>query len=145
MPDTVQRVAAKALIIHNGKVLLLREAVTNPEGTKAGKYMHPGGRVNPGEPFADGLRREIQEETGLDVTIGDPIFVGEWFPVIHEIPHHIVCTFFVCTPKGQPSIRLSEEHDKYLWVGPNDFAQLDIAAPEPLVLEKYFSTQPALS
>ncbi len=37
----------------------------------------PGGRVNDRESIADALRREVREEVGLDVEIGDLLFAAE--------------------------------------------------------------------
>ncbi len=85
--EITQRIALKAVIAKDGKLLVLREASTYDEGTNTGRYHFPGGRLNPGEPFMDGLRREVTEETGLDIEIGEPLFVGEWFPVIKGIPN----------------------------------------------------------
>ncbi len=76
MNDIVQRIAIKAVIVKDKKVLVLREAVTYKEGTNHGRYHFPGGRLNIGEPFLQGLKREVREETGLEITIKNPLFVG---------------------------------------------------------------------
>lgn len=126
-----QRVAAKALITNaEGKLLILREASTYKEGTNHGRYHVPGGRITPGEPFFDGLRREVREETGLEIEIGHAVFVGEWFPVIFGQPHHIVAMFISCKA-GSKAISLSDEHDDYRWVNPGEIDSYDIMGPEP--------------
>lgn len=69
----VQRIATKALIVnYKGQMLILREASTYEEGTNVGRYHMPGGRLNPGEAFLEGLKREVDEETGLQIEIGEP-------------------------------------------------------------------------
>lgn len=136
--DVNQRIACKAVIAKDGKVLMLREASTYEEGTNIGRYHIPGGRINPGEPFLDGLTREIMEETGLKVEIGEPLFVGEWFPVIKGVQNQIVAMFFVCKPLSD-DVKLSEEHDDYKWVTLEESSQLDVMDPEDKVLEKFFS------
>lgn len=136
--DVNQRIACKAVIARDGKVLLLREAATYEEGTNLGKYHAPGGRINPGEPFLDGLRREVMEETGLEVEVGEPIYVGEWFPVIKGVQNQIVAVFFSCTPLTD-GIRLSEEHDDYKWVTLEESKQLQVVDPEDKVLAKFFT------
>lgn len=137
MPDIVQRVACKAVIVKEGKVLVLREATTYEEGTNHGRYHFPGGRINPGEPFQEGLLREVKEETGLEVQVGEPFFVGEWFPIIRGVKNHIVAIFFLCDPLSDQII-LSEEHDDYKWVGHEDMKQIDVMVPDDQVLEKFF-------
>lgn len=135
-----QRIAMKALIVDDeGKVLLLREADTYEEGTNIGRYGLPGGRINPGEPFMDGLNREIMEETGLTVTIGKPVYVGEWFPVIKGVQNHIVAVFMLCKASSA-EVRLSEEHNDYQWASPAEAAKLNVMDPEDKVLGQYFKS-----
>jgi len=136
-----QRVACKAVIGIDGKVLILREGSTYEEGTQVERWGFPGGRINPGEPFLDGLRREVLEETGLQIESQEPFYVGEWFPTIKGQPNHIVAIFFACTPlKGtkENDVRLSEEHDNYRWVTAAEVVMLDIMPPDDDVLATYF-------
>lgn len=124
----VQRIAAKALILNEkNEVLALREAKSYEDGTNIGRYLLPGGRIEIGEPYFDGLKREIREETGLEITIVKPILVSEWFPVIKGVPHQIIGVFFLCKPLTS-TITLSSEHDHHVWINPNqliDYAMLD--------------------
>lgn len=55
--------AARAIIIENGKVLVM---FRNKSGSQY--FTLVGGRVNDGESVEQGLVREVKEETGLDVT-----------------------------------------------------------------------------
>lgn len=132
-----QRIAMKGVIVNDeGKVLILREANTYSEGTNTGRYGVPGGRLNPGEPFLDGLNREVREETGLEVMVERPLFVGERFPVIKSVPNQIVMVFFVCHLKSA-EVRLSEEHDDYQWVLPSDAESYDIMPPDDEAIRTY--------
>lgn len=70
-------VATKAFIVHEGKVLVVREAKYE-NGTNVGRFGIPGGRAEKGERFDDALRREAKEETGLEIEIGEPLYVQEW-------------------------------------------------------------------
>ena len=133
-----QRIACKAVIVKNGKVLVLREA-SYDEATQVGRYGFPGGRLNPGEPFLDGLQREVREETGLVVSIGKPIFIGEWFPVIKEVKNQIVAIFFVCEPITDV-VTLSEEHDEYKWINLAESEEMNFMSPENDVLTTYFAS-----
>lgn len=134
--DMVQRIAVKAVIVNNGKILILREAATYSDGTQLGRYHMPGGRIEVGEPFDFGLRREVQEETGLQITIEYPVYVGEWRPTIKSTPNQIVGIFFVCKPTST-GIRLSSEHDDYQWIDPLERRNFDIMDPEDKVIDRY--------
>ena len=132
MEDPIrQRIATKALIVNpEGKLLIVREAVTYADSTQRGKYTFPGGRIDPGEPHLEGLMREISEETGLRVKVGRPLFVEEWFPKINDERNHIVAIYFQCEPLTQ-DVRLSDEHDHFEWVTPGEMAAYELKGPKP--------------
>ena len=136
MTDSVLRVAAKGLLVYQDRILILREADTYPEGTNLGSYGLPGGRINPGEPFMDGLHREIKEETGLKMIPEYPVYVGEWRPVIKDQPHQIIAIFYVCKVSSK-KVKLSEEHDKFLWVNPKDYKRYNLMTPDDDVINTY--------
>lgn len=140
MANIRQRIACKALITYRSKVLIIREAPTYADGTNIGKYHLPGGRIEPGEPFMDGLIREVMEETGLPITVGQPFFVGEWFPVIRGEPNQIVAIFFKCMARTS-KVSLSDEHDAYQWIDPKDYKQYNLMSPEDQLLAQYAHTQ----
>lgn len=101
---------------------------------------HSGGRLNIGESYLDGLKREAKEESGLDVEPLYPVAVSEWRPVIKGVPHHIIAFFMTC--KAKPgTIKLSEEHDSYKWIGPDDLDKYDLM--ERGVIEQFFALKKA--
>lgn len=59
-----------AVIRENGKILIAQRP---PEGMLGGLWEFPGGKVENGETLAEGLRREIKEELGLEIAVGEPI------------------------------------------------------------------------
>ncbi len=74
-PDSFFRVSIKGLCYKDGKILLLKESPR-----LSGKWELPGGGLNFGEDIHIGLKREIEEETGLAVkSISEkPIYVWTW-------------------------------------------------------------------
>ena len=65
----MQIVVAGALI--TGGALLVAQRRRPPE--LAGLWELPGGKVSPGETDAEALMRELREELGIDVVVGDRI------------------------------------------------------------------------
>lgn len=133
MAEVNLRVAAKAAIVHNGKVLILREAHTYDEGSQLGKYGLPGGRINPDESFFDALAREVAEETGLKVKPIKPLYVGEWWPDIKGVSNHIVAIFVLCEAQSD-KVRLSEEHDHFEWIDISDCNKYSFMQPDDKVV-----------
>ncbi len=113
-------VATKAFIVHNGKVLILRESTKYQSGANIGKFDVVGGRVEPGQRFDESLAREIKEETGLNVKIGKPFFVNEWRPVVKGEQWQIVGTFFECVADSD-NVKLSNDHDDHKWIDPKEY------------------------
>ena len=139
--DIVLKVAAKAVITDGkGRILLVREASTYDEGTNIGRYNIPGGRLNPGESYEYGLQREIKEELGLEIDYLYPLYIGEWRPVIKNVPYQIIGIFSVCSVKNK-KITLSKEHDSYLWINPKIASEIDIMYPDSEVVKIFFKRQ----
>lgn len=130
--------ATKAFIVYDGKVLLVRESSSYEDGTNKGKFDVVGGRVKPGQKFDESLLREIKEETGLNVTIGDPFYIGEWRPTIRGEPWQIVGTFIECFANSD-KVSLSEDHDEYIWIDPQDYLKYDLIGSIKLAFEKYLN------
>lgn len=112
-------VATKAFIVHEGKVLIIRESNTYADGTKFEKFDLPGGRLKPGEQFNESLIREVREETGLEISIERPIHVDEWKPKVRGEQWQIVGIFFICRATST-AVVLSQDHDAYEWIDPRE-------------------------
>ncbi len=119
--------AMKAFVVRDGKILILRESDKYADGVSSQRYDVVGGRVKPGERFDAGLIREIQEETGLRVVIGKPFFVNEWRPIVRGEQWQIVATFFECQAEAG-EVTLSNDHDHYFWIEPQEYKKYDIIA-----------------
>ncbi|MBP7766979.1 NUDIX domain-containing protein [Candidatus Saccharibacteria bacterium] len=134
----IQRIAMKGLIVdEHGRILILREADESySEGTNAGKWQLPGGRIQLGEKWEDGLIREMEEETGLaDIEVVRPVAVGEWRPTIKGIRTQIIAVFHLCYYKSG-KIKLSEEHDQFSWIDESDLEKYNFTVSEKQILKR---------
>lgn len=95
------RVSGRGIVINNDKILL------NEFG--GGKYYNiPGGGVESGETVKQAVVREIFEESGLNVTVGDLIYVLEYEPnncnfIYGEMPK--ISLVFRCFLNGDDNIK----------------------------------------
>ncbi|MFI0219867.1 NUDIX domain-containing protein [Streptomyces lydicus] len=96
--DTVTvRNAAKAVILHDGCVLLQRALWEEREC-----FFLPGGGQRPGEALDVTARREVLEETGLDVTVERLLWLREYIGAHHggAPQDHRVEAIFFCRLAG---------------------------------------------
>jgi 8-oxo-dGTP diphosphatase len=83
----------------------------------AGMWEFPGGKIDPGESHADGLRREIREELDTDVAVRDLVL-----ETTHAYPDRTVTLFFYrCELLGTPQPMIGQE---MRWVGRKELASL---------------------
>jgi 8-oxo-dGTP diphosphatase len=72
------RNAGKALIVRDGKLL-----TTVNRGDDV-FYLLPGGGQEPGESLPECVRREVREEIGVEVEVGDLRFVRDYIGARHD-------------------------------------------------------------
>ncbi len=102
-------ISVKAVLIHDGSVLLLLN--------ERDEWDLPGGRPDPGEDHRAALRREVREETELEVEIGRALDEHLFEVLPHRLPGHFVHIVpFVCrlVQLGQGAV--SHEHPEMRWV-----------------------------
>lgn len=85
-----RHLSAGGLVIKDGQILLVRN--------RNGHWGLPKGHWEPGELLAETAVREVLEETGLQVDVGDLAFVTEFRNP--EAREHLVQFFFTATPVG---------------------------------------------
>ncbi|MDJ0822289.1 MAG: NUDIX hydrolase [Paracoccaceae bacterium] len=68
------RLAVRAIILHHDRLLL----VNAWPGGQSDLWCAPGGGVERGQSLPDNLAREVHEETGLRIAVGDPCLVNEF-------------------------------------------------------------------
>jgi 8-oxo-dGTP diphosphatase len=113
--DTRPRIVVTAAVIRRGDEYFVtrRQRGVHLEGF----WEFPGGKCDPGETLEACLRREIREELGADVIVGERILECS-----HEYPERIVnLHFFDCELAGDPSPMLGQE---MRWVRRGDLRAL---------------------
>lgn len=81
-----------------------------------GKYTIPGGHVELGERLVEALRREIREETSLELLQAELLCFQEFvFDQSFWEKRHFIFFDFVCRVDGE-GVVLNEEAQEYAWV-----------------------------
>jgi 8-oxo-dGTP diphosphatase len=89
------QVGARAVIIEDEAILL-------NEFNHGLYYNLPGGGAKPGESLRETVTREVKEETGLDVEVGELLYLLEYEPTRNQGRHgetHKLSVVFRCTRK----------------------------------------------
>ncbi|MBO8183192.1 MAG: NUDIX hydrolase [Archaeoglobus sp.] len=89
-------VGVGAVILEENRILLIKRASEPNKGL----WSVPGGLVRLGERLEDALKREVKEETGLEVEVGDLAFVAEEIIELEGIKYHYIIIDFFASIKG---------------------------------------------
>ena len=116
-----------ALIFHNGRLLITQRPSDSHLG---GLWEFPGGKREPDETFEQCLIREIHEELGMDITVGE---------LFEEITHAykertVHLKFFMCRWTGGDPQPLGCAAFK--WVTKSELTQYDFPAADTQLLAK---------
>ena len=94
-----------------GKYLLLRRNVEKyPDVSDMWDIV--GGRIDPGKPLLENLKREVKEETQLELIKEPKLIYAQ--DILRTKGHHVVRLTYIGEIAGEPV--LDEEHDEYKWL-----------------------------
>ena len=124
-------VGVGAVVVRDGKALIIKRA----HEPRKGEWSLPGGLLELGESLQDAARREIKEETSLDVEVGPVI---ETFDRVHRddqgrIRYHFVIVDFVCWPNRGEAMPGSDA-EGVAWVTPDEIDVYQVNAHAKAVI-----------
>lgn len=107
-----------AVVVVEGQVLCVQRG---PQGSLAGKWEFPGGKIEPGESPREALAREVREELMCRVTVNEEVMATSYeydFGIVN------LTTFYCQLVEGTPHL---VEHAQMCWRSPDELAALDWA------------------
>ena len=111
------QVGVKILISNeNGKFLFLRRS-HQVESTKHKLWDLPGGRIYPQESLHEALKREVKEETNLELLKVDRLLGAQDIFVKQKDLHVVRLTY---EGKASGEVSLSDEHEEFKWASKNE-------------------------
>lgn len=129
-------VGVGGVVIHDGRALLVRRG---SEPLK-GEWSIPGGMLELGETIAEGVARELREETGLEVRVLELIEVFERiFPGNGERPqYHFVILDYLCEPVSGTA-RAGSDVTEVAYAREDELARYQLTPTATRVIQKAFA------
>ena len=115
-------VGVGAVIVEGDRILLIKRG----NEPSRGKWSIPGGIVKVGEELVTALKREVKEEVGLDIEVGDVACVSE--EIVMENGrvrfHYVIIDFFAKVVGG--TLRPNSDALDAMWVPLDSVNELDV-------------------
>jgi ADP-ribose pyrophosphatase len=128
-------VAVGAVVFNKNRVLLVRRGQAPSERL----WAIPGGRVELGESLREAAQREVEEETGVTVQAGDPIYA---FDLIERDQagrvrfHYVIIDLTADYVKGE--LRAGDDACDVRWVSSEEIRSLPISEKTRQLLRERF-------
>ncbi len=130
-------VGVGGIVIADGRALLIRRGAPPLEG----QWSIPGGMLEVGETLLAGVRRELVEETGIEVRVGELIEVFERINLdaAGKTRYHFVVLDYLCEPiRGEA--RAGSDVIDVAWAAPEELEKYSLTERATQVILKAFRT-----
>jgi nucleoside triphosphatase len=95
------------------------------------KWVVPGGHIELGERMEDALRREVKEETNLDIYDTEFLYDERFWK-----PSHFIFFDYVCRTDST-DVTLNDEAEEYVWVTLDEALTLPVEHYTAVAIRKY--------
>jgi mutator protein MutT len=120
------------VIVNDGRAVIVKRANEPYQG----QWSIPGGRVALGETLAEAVRREMREETGLEVRVGPLLEVFEHTEQdADRVRHHFVILDYLCTCVGG-TLCAGDDAEDAAWVTAEELPRYGVAGSAAAVIRK---------
>ncbi len=126
------RVGVGAIVMKEGRVLLVKRAAAPNKGL----WAIPGGSLELGETLREGARREIREETGIEVRVKDPVYAFDYFERDQEGRirfHFVIVDLLADYVRGE--LKAADDALEACWLLPEELDALELTPSTVEVLK----------
>ncbi len=127
--------AVGAVIIHQGKVLLVKRA----KDPARGYWSIPGGVIELGEKAREALKREVREECGIEIEVGPVLEVVDslMWDAEGRLRFHYVIVDFLAYPK-ELGVCPSSDVEEARWFAPEELEGIPLPPGTKELLKRVF-------
>ncbi|HOC61055.1 MAG TPA: NUDIX hydrolase [Smithellaceae bacterium] len=118
------RVGVGAITFKDGKVLLVKRGIE----PSLGLWAIPGGTLKLGEPLPECAAREILEETGITINVGDCVYVFDFIERDDQRKikfHYVIVDFAADYLSGEA--KGADDAEEARWFSPEDLEAVPVA------------------
>jgi mutator protein MutT len=128
-------VGVGGVVIDRGRALLIRRGGPPLKG----QWSIPGGTLELGETIREGVKRELSEETGVEVRVGDLIEVFERIFADPEgrLEYHFVILDYLCEAAGGVA-RAGSDVTDVAWAKENELEEYSLTPTATRIIQKAF-------
>ena len=128
-------VGVGGVIIHDGRTLLIRRG----SPPMVGQWSIPGGMLEVGETLLDGVRRELREETAIEVRVLDLIEVFERIELdsAGKARYHYVILDYLCEVSAGEA-RAGSDVTDVVWASPAELGNYSLTPTATRVIMRAF-------
>lgn len=128
-------VGVGGVVISNGHALLIRRGGPPLKG----QWSIPGGMLEVGETLLEGVRRELEEETGIEVRVGALIEVFERINADEDgkAKYHFVVLDYLCEAIGGEA-RAGSDVTDVAWAAPSELGKYSLTETATRVILRAF-------
>ncbi len=137
--EGIERFVVGGVIIKHRKVLILQRSKNDFMG---GVYEIPSGKIEQGETIEDALKREIKEETGLDIS-KILYYISSFDYISGSGKKTRQFNFWVETENS--GVKLSQEHTNFAFVGESELNSYNITEEVRKIIKIVLHSMGAIS
>ena len=131
-----------AVVLDGDRVVLVQRG----REPQKGLWSIPGGALRVGETLEEGTRREVREETGLEVSVVERVEIVD--RIVRDsqgrVEYHYVLVGFLCRFEGG-ELKPADDADAARWIDRDALDDLSMTPGTPAVIEKAFRLRDRLS
>jgi mutator protein MutT len=133
--ETARQFSSFVIIINSKNQFLLLKRKSKKDMTFSGLWSFPGGGAEKGEDPEAAVRRESMEETGIKISEIEQIHTKD---KENKRIYYFKCLKYSGAVEKE---KVMDEHDDFVWIGPNEFDQYHTVPGMELIIRKAYGRE----